>query len=32
MRIITDTREQAPYTFTGSRYPDVSVEAGTLQT
>ncbi|MDR1684922.1 MAG: hypothetical protein LBR82_00510 [Desulfovibrio sp.] len=32
MRIIVDSREQAPYTFAHERYGGVIVEAGTLQT
>lgn len=32
MRIIQDSREQAPYAFPASRYADVAVEAGALQT
>lgn len=30
MRIIQDSREQAPYAFAGPRYEGVEVEAGTL--
>lgn len=32
MKIICDTREQAPYAFTGQKYAGTVVEAGTLQT
>jgi len=32
MLIIQDSREQAPYAFTGPRYEGVTVKVGTLQT
>ena len=32
MRIIQDSREQAPYTFNAPKYAGVTVEVGTLQT
>lgn len=32
MKIIVDTREQIPFTFTGDRYADTTVGAGTLAT
>ena len=32
MKILTDTREQAPYTFAPPRYEDVIVQAATLTT
>jgi len=32
LHLIVDSREQAPYTFSGDKYPDLSVETGTLQT
>ena len=32
MRILIDTREQAPFTFAHERYAGTSVEAGTLDT
>lgn len=30
MRIVEDNRKQAPFTFSGLRYEDVTVEVGTL--
>lgn len=32
MRIIQDSREQAPYAFAASRYAETVVEVGALQT
>lgn len=32
MKIIVDTREQTPFTFTGKRYKGVEIERGTLLT
>lgn len=31
MKILIDTREQAPYSFQGKYYQDVKIEHGTLQ-
>ena len=32
MKVIADSREQAPFTFAGTKYAGVTVEAGTLDT